>query len=467
MLRKSKHATMSHPEFEVSRRHVFLNSNNRARSPFNIEDDGKLRLDLDSLGETAVAEDGQFIRVSLQEFSSSNVFDRHLSPANQFSMYVGSQIAPSATFPNRQNLTEGTLATCLLLSARYENYASVYLDIANAIVTQLQLLYLPADYTYSVTRLGGGGPTFAREGASQVTGLGVNNAPLNFNPNFPISIDELGQYRQSGEKILTCTIRIQKNSGSFPVIFDNSSDDLAFGFVFSNGNNCYLTCGATSTPITSTMSYLQAASRMSSGLGISPDSDTAVALGSFNGKYTFSTTTSANDTLEITFASRCPIQLDPSPLVYVRLGQSGNNFATANCESDSVQDPSQVQSSSILAAIPAQKDNIFYLSEGESPFQVDFNVRSLHQLSIFLTNEYGDTQWRSNAYNLSYYVTNISFKAQLRISIMQKAVVAVPESKFVDHDVPARFVGQPQSALRNGADDYVENITTRVARRGV
>jgi hypothetical protein len=464
---------MSHPEFEVSRRHLFVNSNNRSRSPFNISDDGKIRLDLDALGETAEAHDGQFLRLSLLQFSSSNVFDRHLSPANQFFLYVGSEITPAATFTNRTLLPEGVLANSLLLSARYENYAQVTLDIANATVQNLALIYPAADYDYSVTRLGGGGPTYAIEGATQATalgtlGAGTNSCPLSFAPPFSVTLDQLGEYRQSGEKMLSCAIRIQKKSGSFPVIFDNSTDALSLGFIFSNGNNCYLTCGATSTPITNDMSYLATAARMSSGLGTAPDSNNPLALGALNGSYTFSTTTSANDTLTILFSSRCPMQLDPSPMVYMRVNTTGNSYSTANMASDTAQDPSVIQPSEILASIPAQKDNLFFQADGGDPvFSMDINQRSIHQLELFLTNEYAQTQWRSNAYSLSFYVTNISFKCILRLSVIQRAVVATPENLFVDDTAPARFVSQPTVVQAHNKNTYLENATTRLARRGI
>ena len=463
---------MSRAEFEVSRRHIFVNSNNRSRSPFAISDDGIIRLDLDTLGESAHAHDGQFIRLSLLQFSSSNVFDRHLAPANLFFMYFGSEITPAATFTNRSLLPAGVLANCTLLSARYENYAQVTLDIANAAVTNLALVYPAADYEYSITRLGGGGPTYGIEGATQLTAIGAlgggtNNAPLTFVPPFPVTLDTLGEYRQSGEKMLTCVIRIQKKSGSFPVIFDNSTDARSFGFIFSNANNTYLTCGATSSPVTSDMSYLETASRMSSGLGTAPDSDSPLALGSFNGRYTFSTTTTENDTFTLLISSRCPMQLDPSPLVYLRTSLTGNSYSTANMASDTAIDPSVIQPSTILAAIPAQKDNIYYQADGDPIFSIDYNQRSIHQLELFLTNEYAQTQWRSNAYSLSFYVTNISFKCMLRLSVIQKAVIATPEDQFVDDDVPARFVSAPTAFLSHGKDTHVDNVTTRLARRGI
>ena len=465
---------MSHAEFEVSRRHVFVDSCNLSRSPYNIKDDGKLRLDLDTLGESAQAHDGQFIRVGLTMFSSSNVYDRHLSPSNSFFLYVGSQITPSSTFPNKTLLQQGTLANCTLLSARYENYGSVMLDVANATVQQLSYVYPPADYGYSITRLGGSGPTFGLDSSSTVTALGAlgtgsNSAPLEFTPQFPVTLDTLGCYRQSGEKMLTFTIKIQKKNGSFPVIFDNSTDALSLGFVFSNANSTFQTCGATSTPITPDMSYTAAAARMSSGLGVAPDSVTPDALGSFNGRYTFSTTTTVNDTLEILVSCRAPIQLDPSALVYLRLGMSGNSYSTANLSTVNPQDPSVVVPSEILATIPCQKDNLYYvLSGGEPVFTVDYNVRSLHQLNVFLTNEKGGEEWRSNAYSLSYYVTNIAFRCCLRISVMQRAVVAsTAEDLYQDDDVPARFVSQPQTHLDNGRNSYLENTTTRLARRGI
>ena len=462
----------SHPEFEVSRRHLFVNSNNRSRAPFSLADDGVIRLNVDALGQTAECEDGQFIRVSLLQFSSSNIFDRHLAPGNSYFLHIGSQIATAASFTSKTLVPNGVLANCTLLAARYDDFASIYLDIANSTCATLNSIYPTGtgsdQYSYSITRLGGGGPTFGIEGASQVTALGTNGAPLNFTPPFPVTLQEMGQYRQSGVKILTCSIRIQKNAGSFPVIFDNSTDDLSFGFVFSNANTTSLTCGATSTSIDpSNFSYLDAAAKMSSGLGVSPDSLSALALGSFNGAYTFSTTTSANDTLTITFQSRAPCQLDASPLLYLRLGHTGGNFETANMSSDTVQDPSVVAPSSILAAVPCQQNNLYYIAQGDPCFTTDFNVRSLHQLQLELTNEYGDTDWRSNAYRLSYFVTNVAFKCMLRISVIQKAVVATPEANFEDGTTPARFTAQPQTHIDNGRDRFTENITTMLARRGV
>ncbi len=99
-------------------------------------------------------------------------------------------------------------------------------------------------------------------------------------------------------------------------------------------------------------------------------------------------------------------------------------------------------------------------------FTIDLDQRTLHQLEIYLTNEYGDTQWRSNAYTLSYFLTNISFMCALRLSVFQKPVTPTAEDKFdEDKSIPARFVSQPMVFPDHGADRYVDNVNTLLARR--
>ena len=463
---------MSHPAFEVSRRHLFINSTDRSRSPFTISDDGKLRIDLDTLGETAHAEDNQFIRLSLLLFSMENMFDRHLAPANQFFMYIGSAISPATPFNplNPTQLQAGTLVPCKLLGARYDRFANVMLDLTNAVASSLQLLYPTANYTYSVTRLSGNGLRYATTNGSVATQLGDTSTPLNFTPQIPESIDDLGEFRQSGTRILTSVLKIQyTGGGAHPAkaTMDNTTDERAFGFIFENNNNCYKTCGATPAAVTAGMSYLQTAAFLSTGLGIAPDSLTTAALGSLNGSFSFETTAVTDDTLVLTIANRCPMQLDVSNMVYLRTNAIGKQYETANFSSDTAQDPAVVQSSQILAAIPAQLNTLYYnLSGGEPVFTIDLDQRTLHQLEIYLTNEYGDTQWRSNAYTLSYFLTNISFMCALRLSVFQKPVTPTAEDKFdEDKSIPARFVSQPMVFPDHGADRYVDNVNTLLARR--
>ena len=463
---------MSHPAFEVSRRHLFINSTDRSRSPFTISDDGKLRIDLDTLGETAHAEDNQFIRLSLLLFSMENMFDRHLAPANQFFMYIGSAISPATPFNplNPTQLQAGTLVPCKLLGARYDRFANVMLDLTNAVASSLQLLYPTANYTYSVTRLSGNGLRYATTNGSVATQLGATSTPLNFTPQMPEAIDDLGEFRQSGTRILTSVLKIQyTGGGAHPAkaTMDNTTDERAFGFIFENNNNCYKTCGATPAAVTAGMKYLETAAFLSTGLGIAPDSQSPAALGSLNGFVEFKSTNNPNDTMVITIANRCPMQLDVSNMVYLRTNAIGKQYETANFSSDTAQDPAVVQSSQILAAIPAQLNTLYYnLSGGEPVFTIDLDQRTLHQLEIYLTNEYGDTQWRSNAYTLSYFLTNISFMCALRLSVFQKPVTPTAEDKFdEDKSIPARFVSQPMVFPDHGADRYVDNVNTLLARR--
>ena len=86
---------MSHPEFEVSRSNLYINSNNRSRAPYTIQDDGKIKLNLDAMN--VEASDSQFLRISLLQFSCSNTFDRHISPNTNFYIYVGDQINNTLT----------------------------------------------------------------------------------------------------------------------------------------------------------------------------------------------------------------------------------------------------------------------------------------------------------------------------------------------------------------------------------
>lgn len=463
---------MSHPAFEISRRHLFINSTDRSRSPFTISDDGKLRLDLDTLGETAHAEDNQFIRLSLLQFSMENMFDRHLAPANIFYMYIGSTITPSTTFTGLSYtaLPAGTLVPCFLLGARYDRFANIMLDLTNAVAQSLKYLYPTSNNTYSVTRLSGNGWTYATTNGSNATHLGSVNAPLDFTPAIPETIDELGEFRQSGTRILTSVLKLQyTGGGAHPAkaTMDNTSDERAFGFIFENDNNCYKTCGATPAAVTADMKYLETAAFLSTGLGVAPDSTTPTALGSLNGKFSFETTAVTDDTLVLTISNRCPMQLDVSNMVYLRTNAIGKQYETANFSSDTVQDPAVVQSSQILAAIPAQLNTLYYnLSGGEPVFTIDLDQRTLHQLELYLTNEFGDSQWRSNAYTLSYFLTNISFMCALRLSVFQKPVTPTDEAKFdEDNSIPARFVSQPMVFPDHGADRYVNNVNTLLARR--
>ena len=155
---------MSHPEFEVSRSNLYINSNNRSRAPYTIQDDGKIKLNLDAMD--VEASDSQFLRISLLQFSCSNTFDRHISPNTNFYIYVGDQINNTLT-TQTVPMTGGNLIQCYLLGARYNSYSDIFLDVVNATLTGLGRVYPTSGHTYSVTRFSGGGPAYAVNNGSE------------------------------------------------------------------------------------------------------------------------------------------------------------------------------------------------------------------------------------------------------------------------------------------------------------
>ena len=457
---------MSHPEFEVSRANLYINSNNRSRAPYTIQDDGKIKLNLDAMD--VEASDSQFLRISLLQFSCANTFDRHISPNTTFHIYVGDQINNTLT-TQIIPVTGGNLIQCQLIGARYNSYSDIFLDVVNATLKGLGRVYPTSGHTYSVTRFSGGGPVYAANNGSEITRMGTG-ADIDFLPIAPETWGDLGSYSQNGSKILTASIKIVRTAGSFPVLFDNAADDTAFGFIFDNKSNGYLQCGAAPTSIADMTSFLTAATEISVGLGVGTDSTSPLALGSFGGMFTYSETNVANDTLTITFTPRAPMQFDPSPLLYLRTTATGKNYATSNfSQGNSAANPSIVQPSDILASIPTQRDTIYYESQSSEPmFHIDVNSRSVNDIQLYLSNEYNQDHWRLNAYNASYFVSNLAFTCLLRIAIVQKAVVPRSEDEIShDQSVPARFVSQPAGAIRNGRNTYFDNVTNRLARRGM
>jgi hypothetical protein len=470
-------------EIIVQSMNLFVNSNDRARTAAGGQDNGKISVPFKNINFEC--QENQFLRLTLQQFTAHNQFDRNIAPNTSFSIYIGDGIKTTAQLiasglTGATQVTDGSLVNAELLLPRYDAYADITLDLMNAIGIALNYIYpsSPASntssgYEYKLIRNSGNGRGVPSNGSY----LYLINAMPSSSPSIPNNYDNIGYYAQSGEKIFTTQMTIRNKDGSaFPDTYDNSANSTAFGLFFGNNNDTYLQVGAKPTDLSNFQGFLSEAIRCATGQVIdpatiagdpdfSPDSNTG--LGGLYGSLTYSNTGGvANDTLLIQFSQRCPMVLNTEPLLYLRSNLMSNNHATSNFnELQSTPDPTDTEFTNIIAAFPINADTIYYESNGIDMFSMDIMSRNIQNLELFLTDRHGNADWRVVPYNsTTTYTSNISFTALFKISIVERSVI-IP-NVMTEQGVglpPPRFTSNVLRTPNNGKDFTTNNINTRMA----
>ena len=158
----------------------------------------------------------------------------------------------------------------------------------------------------------------------------------------------------------------------------------------------------------------------------------------------------------------------PSPLLFVRSNlvsqtYAGNNFN----EQNTTPDPSDLESSNILATIPIQNDVLFFQESNNAhpTFFLDTKARNLSSIELFLTDRHGNSEFRLfPLHSVTSFTTNLSFSCLLRIQVIANAVVERPLSLATyENQAPPRLASQPLTQVTKNS--YYDNPTTRLARR--
>ena len=474
---------MNSAEIEVKSMNLFINSNDRARTAQGGQDNGKISVPFKNI--QMEADENQFLRLTLQQFSTSNQFDRNIAPNTSFSLYIGDSVKTTAQLTaagvnNPVQVTDGTLFSGELLMVRYDTYADITLDLINAIGIALNPIYqsTPASntssgYEYKIVRNSGNG----RGVPSNASYLYVEYDTPSGSPSLPNNYDNIGYYQQSGEKIFTTQLTLRnKAGGAFPDTYDNTANNTAFGLFFSNTNDTYLQVGAKPTDLTNFQGFLSEANKCATGQFIDPatiagDPDfspnSASGLGGLYGSITYSNTGGTpNDTMTITISQRCPMVLNTEPLLYLRSNLISNNHATSNYnELQSTPDPQDTEPTNIIASFPINNDTIYYENHGTDIFTMDIMSRTIQNLELFLTDRHGNADWRIVPYkSTTTFTSNISFTALFKISIIERPVI-IPNVMTEQGEglPPARFTSNVLRTPNNGQDFTTNNINTRMA----
>ena len=381
-------------EIIVKSMNLYINSNDRARTEAGNHDNGVISVPFKNIDFEC--RENQYLRLTLNQFTCSNQFDRNISPNNSFQIYIGDSIKTfselqSASAPNPIAVTSGTLFSGSLLLPRYDAFPDITLDLANGIGIGLNTIYpstvstnTTSGFEYKVIRNSGNGRTVPSTSASYLI---LDYDPSSSSPSIPNSYNNIGYYSQSGEKILTTTLQIRNKGGSFPDLnFDQSADLTAFGIFFGNNNDTYLQCGGKPTNLASFDTFLGEANKCSTGNLLDggfdlPTSNTGI--GGLFGTVTYSSVSVTNDSLVISFSSRCPMVLNTEPLLYLRSNLVTNNHATSNFnQTQSTPDPTDTEPTNIIATFPINNDVIFFQNTGSDLFQTDIMARSIQSLEL-------------------------------------------------------------------------------------
>ena len=195
-----------------------------------------------------------------------------------------------------------------------------------------------------------------------------------------------------------------------------------------------------------------------------PTSNTGI--GGLFGTVTYSTVTTTNDTLLISFSSRCPMVLNTEPLLYLRSNLVTNNHATSNFnQTQSTPDPTDTEPTNIIATFPINTDVIFFQNTGSDLFQTDIMARSIQSLELFLTDKHANTEWRTIPYrSTTSYTSNISFTALFKLQIIERPVISQNIiSEEQGNLPPPRFTSNVLLQPTGSRDYAIQNINTRMA----
>jgi len=474
---------MNSTEIEVKSMNLYINSNDRARTANGGHDNGKISVPFKNI--QMEAEENQFLRLTLQQFTCANQFDRNISPNNIFSIYIGDGIKTTSQLNalglNATQVTDGSLFNAELLLPRYDAYADITLDLMNAIGIGLNYIYgsTPASntssgYEYKIVRNSGNGRSVPSNGSYLYAEYDTPSG----SPSIPNNYDNIGYYQQSGEKIFTTQMTLRnKAGGAFPDTFNNGANDTAFGLFFGNNNDTYIQVGAKPTDLTNFQGFLSEATKCATGQVIDPDTiagdpdfspNVNIGLGGLYGSVSYSNTGGvANDTLTISISQRCPMVLNTEPLLYLRGNLVSSNHATSNYnELQSTPDPEDTEPTNIIASFPINNDTIFFENHGNDIFKMDVMARSIQNLELFLTDRHGNADWRVVPYkSTTTFTSNISFTALFKLSVIERAVIQTtpPGADSGLSLPPPRFTSNLLNTANGGKNETYDNINTRMA----
>ena len=479
-------------EIVVSRRNLFLNSEDRNKDLNSDEayNGQKLTIPLQNLN--IVANDNQFIRLKLESFMAPNSFDNHAAIDQKIYTYIGANLIPK--LENGSSLPSPQLVHNYLTLPRYTNFSDVITDTANTVALNFQAAGFPTDdWDYNFGGIFGqgtplfpaiNGPTPAPKAFSSTT------VPSNLQPN--LVYDDIGYYTQSGYNGIAAYFHItQKNK----TLYWGAENSGQFSPTLTSGSLVNNTASATAIQTTSFQDsdvYLQVGGRKgytqqkdfplgtTAQQGVSWASDNWLAEASsaatqnqlFNVTYKTVVTNAggagARAIITVVIRTVFKMQLNINKMLFLRSNLSSTNYQTNNFnQRQSVQSSEELSASNILACFPMNTETIYYTNSGGNTWQMDIAQRTIPTLELFLTNKNNNELIKDNANpDVGTPNYNINFQCVLRIEVIERAVIQQgQEQQNAPGELPPRFTSNVVKAPSHGNNFTRNSNFTRLAQR--
>lgn len=476
-------------EIVVSRRNLFLNSEDKNKDLNSDEayNGQKLSIPLQSLG--IVAGDNQFIRLKLESFTAPNSFDNHAATDQTIYTFFGSNVIPKQN--NGDALPSPQLVHSYLTLPRYTAFQDVITDAANSVALNFQEAgFITDDWDYNFSGVFGQGNTlFPGVVEANITGpsaFSTSSAALT--PS--VTYDDVGYYTQGGYNGLAAVFTLTQNktlywgalnSGVFvPTLtsgslVDNRTVTSAIQLTAFKDSDIYLQVGgrkgSTEQKDFPSGTTAQQGATWASDLWTAEATSAGTQFQLFNATYnTVITGTGATSRATITVVIRSifKMQLNINKMLFLRTNLSSTNYQTDNYnQRQSVQSSEQLSSSDILACFPMNTETIYYTNSGGNTWQMDIAQRTIPVLELFLTNKNNGQLIKDNpnpAIGAPNY--NVNFQCVLRVEVVERAVIRPgAEEQNTPGELPARFTSNLSITQSHGNDFTRNSNFTRLASR--
>ena len=478
-------------EIVVSRRNLFLNSEDRNKDVnSDVAYNGQtLTVPLQNLN--IVANDNQFIRLKLESFMAPNSFDNHAALDQVIYTYFGGNLLPKAN--NGDPLPSAQLVHNYLTLPRYTNFQDVMTDTANTIALNFQSAgFATDDWDYNFGGIfGQGTPLFPAIAGPTPTPKAFSSTTVPSNLQPTVTYEDIGYYAQSGYNGIAAYFHITQknktlywgalNSGQFSPtltsgsLVDNTNSATAIQMTSFQDSDVYLQVGGRKGytqqkdfPVGTTA---QQGVSWASDNWLAEDSTAATQNQLFNVTYnTIVTGTGATSRTIITVVIRTvfKMQLNINKMLFLRSNLSSTNYQTNNFnQRQSVQSSDELSASNILACFPMNTETIYYTNSGGNTWQMDIAQRTIPTLELFLTNKNNNELIKDNANpDVGTPNYNINFQCVLRIEVIERAVIQQgQEQQNAPGELPARFTSNLSINQSHGNNFTRNSNFTRLAQR--
>ncbi len=480
-------------EIVVSRRNIFLNSEDRNEDTnSDIAYNGQ-RITVPLQNLNIVASDNQFIRLKLESFMAPNSFDNHAALDQKIYTFFGENLLPKQN--NADAIPDPLLVHNYLIMPRYTQFQDIMTDATNTIALNFQAAgFTTTDWDYTFNGVWGQGtallPAVKRDG-SVVPSAFSASTPGIIDPTQ--SYDEIGYYSQGGYNGLAAQFTLVQNktlwwgaagsgqnaptltSGS---LVDNTNVTRAIQVQSFQDSDVYLQVGGrkgylpqSSWPNPGGTTAEQGATWATGGIYWKPETTTN---GSQNQLFimSYATTisgsgTAARATIKVQVRTVFKAQLNINKMLFLRTNVTSTNYQSDNFnQRQSVQSSESLSASNIFACFPMNTETIYYTNSGGNTWQMDIAQRTIPTLELFLTNKNNNELIKDNANpTIGTPNYNINFQAVIRVEVIERAVIQQgAEQQNMPGELPPRFTSNVPNNQSFGNDFTRNSMFTRLAQ---